>query len=186
MHVFVTHSSFAVYGLLSYFIFRPHPKNFQPWSSRNRFPQKCKLSSHRNSAVPQLGVCPRGVTANVCINICSQMLIAAILIIARIWKQPKDAAVDEQISKMRTICTLEHYLGTKIEGGEAWEGRVSTFRARSANVTIPRSGISARQAWQGPSPCAPSRGRDGVSGASCLAGLAESASSWVSRRPCRS
>lgn len=119
MHVFVTHSSFAVYGLLSYFIFRPHPKNFQPWSSRNRFPQKCKLSSHRNSAVPQLGVCPRGVTANVCINICSQMLIAAILIIARIWKQPKDAAVDEQISKMRTICTLEHYLGTKIEGGEA-------------------------------------------------------------------
>lgn len=46
------------------------------------------------------------------------MFIAAILIIAQIWKQPKDAAVDEQISKMRTICTLEHYLGTKIEWRE--------------------------------------------------------------------
>lgn len=46
------------------------------------------------------------------------MFIAAILIIAQIWKQPKDAAVDEQISKMRTVCTLEHYLGTKIEWGE--------------------------------------------------------------------
>lgn len=47
------------------------------------------------------------------------MFIAAILIIAQIWKQPKYAAVDEQISKMRTVCILEHYLGAKIEWGEA-------------------------------------------------------------------
>lgn len=45
------------------------------------------------------------------------MFIAAMLIIAQIWKQPKYTAVDEQISKMQTICILEHYLGTKIECG---------------------------------------------------------------------
>lgn len=45
------------------------------------------------------------------------MFIAAILIIAQIWKQPKYPAIDEQISKMRTVCILEHYLGAKIEWG---------------------------------------------------------------------
>ena len=38
------------------------------------------------------------------------MLIAALLIIAKIWKQPKCPLMDEQIKKMWCTHTMEYYL----------------------------------------------------------------------------
>ena len=41
------------------------------------------------------------------------MFIAALLTIARIWKQPKCPSVDEWIKKMRYISTMEYYMVMK-------------------------------------------------------------------------
>ena len=41
------------------------------------------------------------------------MFIAALLTIARTWKQPKCPLTDEWIKKMWYICTMEYYSATK-------------------------------------------------------------------------
>ena len=46
-------------------------------------------------------------------NTCTPMFIAALLTIARIWKQPKCPSVDEWIKKMRYISTMEYYMVMK-------------------------------------------------------------------------
>ena len=42
-------------------------------------------------------------------DMCSIMFIAALFVIARIWKQPKCFLTEEQIRKMWYIYTMEHY-----------------------------------------------------------------------------
>ena len=41
------------------------------------------------------------------------MFIAALFIIAKIWKQPKCPSTDEWIKKMWYICTMEYYSAKK-------------------------------------------------------------------------
>ena len=41
------------------------------------------------------------------------MFIAALLNIARTWKQPRCPSTDEWIKKLWYICTMEYYLGIK-------------------------------------------------------------------------
>ena len=44
---------------------------------------------------------------------CTPMFIAALLIIARTWKQPRCPSVDEWIRKLWYICTMEYYSAIK-------------------------------------------------------------------------
>ena len=46
-------------------------------------------------------------------NICTPVFIAAIVTIAKIWKQPKCPSVDEWIKKMWYIYTMEYYVTVK-------------------------------------------------------------------------
>ena len=41
------------------------------------------------------------------------MFIAALFIIARIWKQPRCPSADEWIRKLWYICTMEYYSAIK-------------------------------------------------------------------------
>ena len=45
---------------------------------------------------------------------CSTMFIAALFVIARIWKQPKCPSTEEWIRKMWYINTMEYYTAEKI------------------------------------------------------------------------
>ena len=44
---------------------------------------------------------------------CTPMFIAALVIIARIWKQPRCPSADEWIRKLWYICTMEYYSAIK-------------------------------------------------------------------------
>ena len=50
---------------------------------------------------------------------CTTMFIAALLTIAKIWKQPKCPSTDEQIKKMWNTYTIEYYLPLKKEWNSA-------------------------------------------------------------------
>ena len=47
------------------------------------------------------------------------MFIAALFIIAEIWKQPKCLSTDEWIKKMWYICTMDYYSAIEKEGNFA-------------------------------------------------------------------
>jgi hypothetical protein len=53
------------------------------------------------------------------------MYIAALFIIAKLWKQPRYPTSDEWIKKMWHICTMEYY--SVIKKNDDW-GHGSTFR----------------------------------------------------------
>ena len=60
-----------------------------------------------DSAIPLLGIYPEKTVT------CTPILIAALLIIARAWKQPRCPLTDEWIEKLWYIYTKEYYLATK-------------------------------------------------------------------------
>jgi hypothetical protein len=63
-------------------------------------------------AIPLLGIYPEDVpTSNK--DTCSTMLIAALFIIARSWKQPRCPSTVEWIQKMWYIYTMEYYSSIK-------------------------------------------------------------------------
>ena len=47
------------------------------------------------------------------------MFIAALFIIARIWKQPRCPSADEWIRKLWYICTMEYYSAIKKNSSES-------------------------------------------------------------------
>jgi hypothetical protein len=57
-------------------------------------------------------ICSRGKSEDVAIDnrdTCSTMFIAALFIIARIWKEPRCPSTEEWIQKIWYICTMEYY-----------------------------------------------------------------------------
>jgi hypothetical protein len=63
-------------------------------------------------AIPLLGIYPEDVpTGNK--DTCSTMLIAAVFIIARGWKEPRCPSTEEWIQKMWYIYTMEYYSAIK-------------------------------------------------------------------------
>ena len=63
-------------------------------------------------AIPLLGIYPEDVpTGNK--DTCSTMLIAAVFIIARSWKEPRCSSTEEWIQKMWYIYTMEYYSAIK-------------------------------------------------------------------------
>ena len=46
-------------------------------------------------------------------NISTTRFIAALFMVAKVWKQPKCPSVDEWIKKMRYLYTIEYYMAAK-------------------------------------------------------------------------
>ena len=63
--------------------------------------------------VPLLGIYLKEPKTLIQKNISTPIFIAALLTIAKIWKQPKCPSVDEWIKQLWHIFTLEYYLAVK-------------------------------------------------------------------------
>ena len=63
-------------------------------------------------AIPLLGIYPKD-TLPCHRGTCSTMFIAALFVIARIWKQPTCPSTEERIQKMWFIYTMEYYSAIK-------------------------------------------------------------------------
>ena len=60
-------------------------------------------------AIPLLGLNPKNPDTPIQKNLCTPMLIAVQLTIAKCWKQPKCPSVNEWIRKLWYIYTMEYY-----------------------------------------------------------------------------
>ena len=89
-------------------------KLVQPlWGTEWRFLQKLKLQLPYDPAIPLLGMCPEKTETLIWKDTCTPIFIAALLTIAKTWKQPKCPSTDEWIEKMWYIYTMEYYSAIK-------------------------------------------------------------------------
>jgi hypothetical protein len=78
------------------------------WKSVWWFLRKLDIVLPEDTAIPLLGIYPEDApTCNK--DTCSTMFIAALLIIARSWKEPRCPSTEEWIQKMWYIYTIEYY-----------------------------------------------------------------------------
>ena len=88
-------------------------KLVQPlWKSVWLSLRKLGMTLPEDPAIPLLGIYPKdSLACNK--DTCSTMLIAALFIIARSWKEPRCSSMEEWIQKMWYIYTLEYYSAIK-------------------------------------------------------------------------
>ena len=56
-----------------------------------------------------LGIYPKNLKTPICKDTCTPVFIAALLTIAKTWKQPKGPTRNEWIKTIWCICTMEYY-----------------------------------------------------------------------------
>ena len=83
------------------------------WKTVWRFLKKLKIELHYNPAIALLGIYPRDTGVLFRRDTCTSMFIAALSIIAKVWKEPKCPSMDEWIKKMGDIHTMEYYSAVK-------------------------------------------------------------------------
>ena len=76
-----------------------------------RFLKKLEIELPYDPTVPLLGI--HIEETRIERDTCTQMLIAALLTIARTWKQPRCPLADEWIRKLWYIYTVEYYSAVK-------------------------------------------------------------------------
>ena len=76
-----------------------------------RFLKKPEIELSYDPAIPLLGICTKETRIER--DTCIPMLIAALFIIARTWKQPKYPSADEWIRKLWYIYKIEYYSASK-------------------------------------------------------------------------
>jgi hypothetical protein len=82
------------------------------WKSVSWFLRKLDIVLPEDPVIPLLGIYPEDApTCNK--DTCSTMFIAALFIIARIWKEPICPSTGEWIQKMWYIYTMEYYTAIK-------------------------------------------------------------------------
>ena len=67
--------------------------------SSMEFPQKTKIGTAFDPAIPLLGLYPKNPETPIQKNLCTPMFIAAQFTITKCWKQPKCLSVTEWIQK---------------------------------------------------------------------------------------
>ena len=78
------------------------------WKSVWRFLRKLGMSIPEDPVIPLLDIYPEDSSA--CNkDTCSTMFIAALLVVARSWKEPRCPSTEEWIQKMWYIYTMEYY-----------------------------------------------------------------------------
>ena len=87
-------------------------KLVQPlWRTVWRFLKKLEIDLPYEPEIPLLGIHTEETRRER--DTCTPMFIAALLIIARTWKQPRCPSADEWIEKLRYIYTMEYYSAIK-------------------------------------------------------------------------
>ena len=81
------------------------------WEQYGGSLKKLKIELPYDPAIPLLGIYPGKTIIQK--DSCTTMFIAALLTIARTWKQPKCPSSDEWIKKMLHIYTMEYYSAIK-------------------------------------------------------------------------
>ena len=87
-------------------------KLVQPlWKAVWRLIKKLKIEIAFDPVIPLLGIYPKNIISQIQKDICTPVFIAALITIAKIWKQIKGPSVDEWIKKMWWTLKLLPYLG---------------------------------------------------------------------------
>ena len=110
------------------------------WRTVWRFLKKRKIELPYDPAIPLLGIYPEKTIIQK--ESCSTIFIAALVTLARTWKQPTCPSTDEGIKKMWYIYTMEYYSAIKRnETGSFVETCMdletviqSEFRKRKTNI----------------------------------------------------
>ena len=76
-----------------------------------RFLRKLKIELPFDPAIPLLGIYPEKTTTRK--DTCTPMYIAALLTIAKTWKQPQCPLTEEWTKKMQCMYTIEYYSAMK-------------------------------------------------------------------------
>ena len=93
-------------------------KLIQPlWKTVWRFFKKLGIKPSYVPTIPLLGIYPE--ESRVEKDTCIPLLIAALLTIARTWKQPRCPSTDEWIKKLWYIYTMEYYSAIKWKAFES-------------------------------------------------------------------
>ena len=77
------------------------------------FSKKLKMELLSNSTIPLLAIYPKNPEILIGKNRCTPVFIAALFLIAKVWKQPKCPSVDECIEMLWYIHTMEFYMAIK-------------------------------------------------------------------------
>ena len=83
------------------------------WRTVWRFLKKLKTELSYNPAIPLLAIYLKKMKTLNREDTCTPTFIAALLTIAKTWKQPMCVSTDEWIKKMWYICTMEYYTAIK-------------------------------------------------------------------------
>ena len=79
------------------------------WKTVWNFLRKLNMEVPFDPAIPLVGLYPKNPETRVQKNLCTPMFIAALLAIAKYWKQPKCPSANEWIKKLWYIYTMEFY-----------------------------------------------------------------------------
>jgi hypothetical protein len=85
-------------------------KLVQPlWKTIWRLLKNLNMDLPHDPAIPLLGIYTKECNTGYSRGNCTSMFIAALLIIAKLWKQPRCPTADEWIKKMWYLYTMEFY-----------------------------------------------------------------------------
>jgi hypothetical protein len=89
-------------------------KLVQPlWKKIWRLLKNLNIDLPFDPAIPLLGIYPKDCDTVCSRGTCTPMFIAALVTIAKLWKQPRCPATDEWIKKMWYLYTMEFYSAMK-------------------------------------------------------------------------
>ena len=79
------------------------------------FLKKLKIELPQDPLISLLNIYPKNMKTLISKDICTLMFTAALLTIAKLWKQPKCPLIDEWIKKMWSICIPQIYMCIDID-----------------------------------------------------------------------
>jgi hypothetical protein len=83
------------------------------WKKIWRLLKNLNLDLLYDPAIPLLGIYPKECDSGYSRGTCTPMFIAALLTIAKLWKQPRCPTIDEWTKKMWNLYTVEFYPAMK-------------------------------------------------------------------------
>ena len=105
------------------------------WKTVWRFPPKLRLELSHDPAILLLGTYLKTMKTLIWKDMCTPKFIATVFTIAKIWKQPKCASVDEWIKKMWYVinqCYLN--LKKKKKKSQCLKSKLKRFRERKRSM----------------------------------------------------
>jgi hypothetical protein len=83
------------------------------WKKIWRLLENLNIDLPYDPAIPLLGIYPKECDTDYSRGTCTPMFIAALVTIAKLWKQPRCPTTDEWIKKMCYLYTMEFYAAMK-------------------------------------------------------------------------